>query len=125
MEMVNHPLYEGKMLTVMYVINGGRRPVTITGVGAHRLFPHNPFVIMDSQPRCPVELTEGKQLTAFIDQNDGDFLNMESWEAYTSTGKTYRLAIVPWYRRWWNQRKFRRKAIAEGKKKAASSVSPS
>jgi hypothetical protein len=33
-----------KDLTIMYAVNAGRRPVTITGVGAYRLSPHDPFV---------------------------------------------------------------------------------
>lgn len=117
MEMVGDPRYEGMTLIIMYVVNAGRRPITVTGVGAYRLFPHNPFVLTDERPRCPCELTEGKQQMAIIDQKDLDLSVMESWEAYTSTGKTYRLAVVPWYRRRWNRRKFLREAVAEGKKK--------
>ncbi len=123
MEMMGDPRYQGMSLTVMYVVNAGRRPITVTGVGAYRLFPQKPFVITDTRPQCPCELTEGKQQTIIIDQDGLDLSIMESWEAYTSTGKTYRLAVVPWYSRRWNRRKFRRKAIAEGKeKKAALSV---
>jgi hypothetical protein len=117
MEMMGDPRYEGMSLIIMNVVNAGRRPITVTGVGAYRLFPHNPFVLTDERPRCPCELTEGKQLTAYINQEDLDLSVMESWEASTSAGKTYRLAVVPWYSRWWNRRKFLRNAIAEGKKK--------
>jgi hypothetical protein len=118
MVMVGDPRYEGLTLTFMNVVNAGRRPITVTSVGAYRLFPHNPFVFGDEIPKCPCELTEGKQQTVIIDQAGLDLSVMESWEAYTSTGRTFRFAVVPWYRRWWNRRKFRQRAIAEGKKKA-------
>lgn len=120
MVMMGDPRYEGETLTCMYVVNAGRRPITVTSVGAYRLFPHKPFVLTDEQPKCPCELTEGKQQTVIIDQEDLDLSIMESWEAYTSTGRTFRFAVVPWYRRWWNRRKFRQHAIAEGRKKRAA-----
>jgi hypothetical protein len=108
METVNDPAHEGMTLTVMTVINAGRRPVTVTSIGAYRLHPHNPFVITDMNPRCPCELTEGKQMVAMINQAGLDLPLMESWEAYTATGKTYRLSVIPWYRVWWNRRKLRK-----------------
>ena len=121
MKMIGDARYQGMSLIIMYVVNGGRRPVTITSVGAYQLFPNDPFVITDVRPQCPCELTEGKQLTAILDQKGLDLSVMESWEAYTATGRTFRLAIVPWYRRWWNRRRFRRQAIKEGRKKKESS----
>jgi hypothetical protein len=117
MEMIGDARYKDMTLTIMYVINDGRRPVTITGVGAYRLFPHKPFVIVECRPQCPVEITEGKQLTAIVDQAQLDLSVMESWEAYTASGQTFRQAIVPWYRRWWNRRRFRRHTVKEGRKK--------
>lgn len=113
MLMVGDSRYARMRLTKMNVVNIGRRPVTITGVGAYRLAPHDPFVFVDTRPACPCELTEGKQLTAIVDQNGLDFSLMESWEAYTSSGKTYRLAIVPWYKRRWNRRKLRKQAMTK------------
>jgi len=122
METMGDRLYDGKTLVIMYVSNAGRRPVTIAGVGAFRLFPNKPFVIVDTRPVCPVEITEGKQLTAFMDQSQLDLSAMESWEAYTATGQTFRFAVVPWYRRWWNRRKFRSQAIKDGKEKTVASA---
>lgn len=116
METINDPLHEGMTLTMMYISNAGRRPVTVTTVGAYRLFPHNAFVIVETNPHCPCELTEGKQMVAFINQEGLDFSQMESWEAYTATGRTFRYAVVPWYRRWWNRRQFRQRWIRKGKK---------
>ena len=113
MEMIGDPRYAKMTLTMMTVVNAGRRPITITGVGAYRLFPQKPFVIPDTRPNCPCELTEGKQMQAIIDEKGVDLSVMESWEAYTSTGGTYRLAVVPWYKRCWNRRKFREQAMAK------------
>ena len=108
MQILNDPRYINKSLTVMYVSNAGRRPVTITGVGAYRLCPHDPFILADTIPACPCEITEGKQLTAIADQQGLDLSAMESWEAYTATGKVFRQPVVPWYRRWWNRRQLRK-----------------
>ena len=33
MEMMGDPRYQGMSLTVMYVVNAGRRPITVTSVG--------------------------------------------------------------------------------------------
>jgi len=100
----NDPRYAGKKLTIVRVCNAGRRPVTVTGVGGFNLCPHDAFVVFDTNPRTPCELTEGKELAAMVDQQGLDLSVIESWEAYTATGKTFRHAIVPWYRRWWNRR---------------------
>ncbi|HEX2661522.1 MAG TPA: hypothetical protein VHM93_01715 [Candidatus Acidoferrum sp.] len=105
------PRYAQKKLTIMRVSNAGRRPTTVTCLGAYRLFPHNPFIIADIRPQCPCELTEGKELSAILNQEGLDLSVMESWEAYTATGGTFRLSVVPWYRRLWNRRKFRRAAM--------------
>ena len=118
MELIGDPRYAEMTLTTLWISNKGRRPVTITNVGAYRLHPHKPFIVPDTRPACPCELTEGKQMTAIIDQSDLDSSVIESWEAYTATGKTFRLAVVPWYRRCWNRRKLKRHAMEEGMKKA-------
>jgi hypothetical protein len=122
MEMVGDPRYANTDLTIMKVVNIGRRPLTITGVGAYRLSPHNPFVMTDTRPACPCELTEGKQLTVIVDQSDLDLSQMESWEAYTSTGRDYRLSIIPWYRRWLNRRRLIKHAIDKAKGKKFDSI---
>jgi hypothetical protein len=49
-------------LTIVNVMNRGRRPVTITTVGAWRLHPHKPFVIPETHPDLPYELKEGQKL---------------------------------------------------------------
>jgi len=108
MQIMGDPRYANMTLTIMYVVNTGRRPVTITSVGAYRLCPHDPFIVSDTIPACPCEITEGKQLTAIINQSDLDLSLIESWEAYTSADRTYRLSVIPWYRRRWNRRQLRK-----------------
>jgi hypothetical protein len=66
MELMGYPRYMGKTLTIVKVINQGRRPVTITTVGAIRLYPNTHFVIVDCMPSLPYELTEGKSLSAIL-----------------------------------------------------------
>jgi len=105
-------LYAGMTMTVIYVTNRGRRPVTIKKVGGQRLFPDKGFVCMDVIPQIPCELTEGKQLTVLADEKDLKPTRMESYWVATSAGKTIRLNIAPWYRRWLSrwQRWWHRKA---------------
>lgn len=67
--------------TAITVANAGRRPVTIVNVGGYRLFPEKGFVIEQCTPPLPHELTEGKHLTAFVNESEFDFADMESWEA--------------------------------------------
>jgi hypothetical protein len=100
MEMIGDPRYANVTLTIVTVINAGRRPVTITGVSAYRLFPLKPFVFTDTRPALPYELTEGKQLLALGDLKTIDLTTIEHWEAYDALGNTYRLFVAPWHKRW-------------------------
>src|SRR5947209_1491176 len=61
---IGDPRYEEMTLVIVTVANHGRRPVTITSVGAECLFPNKHFVIPDTNPYLPYELTEGKYFTA-------------------------------------------------------------
>src|SRR5579863_347786 len=72
METMGDPTTDGRTFTVVYISNAGRRPVTITSVGAYRLYPRLPFVVPHTRPQIPHELTEGKQLMVMIDQADLD-----------------------------------------------------
>src|ERR1700688_925357 len=60
MVLTTTPMRKG--LTIVSVINMGRRPVTINTVGGWRLYPHNPFVIPETHPDLPYELKEGQKL---------------------------------------------------------------
>src|SRR5215470_3906410 len=62
MVITGQPMREG--LTIVTVMNRGRRPVTINSVGAWRMYPHNPIMIPETHPDLPHELTEGQNLRA-------------------------------------------------------------
>lgn len=95
MEIIGAPGHHRKGLTIVQVSNAGRRPVTITTVGARCLHPHNPFVIPECNPALPHELTEGKSLTAIIPPCDLDFSTIDVWEAYDAIGRFHRLRVAP------------------------------
>jgi hypothetical protein len=101
------PGYEGKLFTVVRAVNAGRRPVTITNIGAYRLFPRNALVCAHTEPPVPTELLEGKYVTAMVDETDLHFENIEAFEAYDAVGRTYRCNIAPWHKRTWSR--FRRR----------------
>src|SRR5258707_375863 len=69
MEMVGDPRFQNMTLTIVTVTNAGRRPVTITHVFANCIYPRKHFVVTTAIPPLPCELTEGKFLTAIIDQS--------------------------------------------------------
>jgi hypothetical protein len=115
MEIIGGPVHR-KGLTIVRVANQGRRPVTITTVGAHNRFPNNPFVIPECNPALPHELTEGKSLMAIIPPCDLDFSKIEWWEACDAVSHPYRLYVASWYARIISRAKWRRK-WRQGKKK--------
>jgi hypothetical protein len=86
-------------LTMVYVMNSGRRPVTITTVGARRIYPHTHLVIPRCNPVLPHELTEGKSVIAMLPPCDLDFSTISCWEASDALGRNYRLHVAPWYAR--------------------------
>jgi hypothetical protein len=120
MQIVGDPRYDGKTLTMVYVINRGRRPVTITTVGAHMLYPHNHIVIPNCNPPLPHELTEGKSLIAIIPPCDLDFSAIDLWVVYDAVGRSYRLRVAPWYARIRSHVRWRRKWRREPTKKQPS-----
>jgi hypothetical protein len=92
--------YAGQTLTVVTVINVGRRPVTITSLGAIGLHPYDNLAIMDSQPMLPCEITEGKYIKSLFAQADLDFSKIDYWSARDSTDKEYILRQAPLWRHW-------------------------
>jgi hypothetical protein len=98
-----------ELLIEVTATNVGRRPVTITTMGALRLYPHQThYVFPDIIPQLPCELTEGKYVQTLLPQKGFDFENISSWEAYSTTGKIFRLNQAPWYKRWPSDFKRRR-----------------
>lgn len=93
----------GELLTVVIVANAGRRPVTITNVGARRLLPKGGFVTFVCSPKVPLELTEGKHLTALADEERVDSAEVEAWEAHDALGNLYRANVASWSTRTWSQ----------------------
>ena len=116
MEIVGHPdpRYSGMTLTVLRAVNAGRRPVTITGMGAYRLHPRKAFVCSDTLPRVPVELTEGKYVEAMIDERELDFEHIEAFEAWDAVGRTFRCNVSPLHQRTWSRLKRRLAKRAKG-----------
>jgi hypothetical protein len=106
METVGDPRYEGMTLTMITVSNTGRRPVTITNMGMMYL-QNRGAVFPNSTPRIPCELTEGKYLTALINEKEMPFEKIRSFEAYDSAGRTFRKNFAPWRQRvfWYFRRK--------------------
>jgi hypothetical protein len=125
MEIYGDPRYKDKTLTVVSVINAGRRPVTITAVGAYRVHPHNHFVLTDCSPALPHELTEGKRLSAILPSADMDFSTIDYWDASDAVGNSYKcrvasryahyLSVRKWRREWRRNRKTKAKTIKGGK----------
>jgi hypothetical protein len=100
--------------TTVTVANAGRRPVTITGVSCRKLYPKKGYVVCNCNP-LPQELTEGKQLTAYVDEMQFDVCELEGWEVYDAVGHTYRRPVAPLYKRLISR--FRRKLEIRRKKK--------
>jgi hypothetical protein len=92
----------GETVTLVIVANAGRRPITITNVGARRLLPKGGFVNFVCNPDVPVELTEGKQLSALADDERIDLADVEAWEAHDAVGHAYRMNVAPWFTRAWS-----------------------
>jgi hypothetical protein len=67
----------GEMLTIVSVGNAGRRPVTITRVGVRLLFPSLRYVELNCNPKVPLQLSEGKHLSALFDQERHDLSEVE------------------------------------------------
>jgi hypothetical protein len=86
--------YDDKTLTIVYVTNLGRRPVTINSVGAALLHPHPHIIIPNCNPPLPHELTEGKSLIAILPSCDLDFSTIDFWQAGDAMGRTYNLQIA-------------------------------
>ena len=100
MEMINDPRYARMTLTILEVVNAGRRPVTITTFGAIRLYPNTNFVAIDSRPQLPCEITEGKYITSIWDQADLDFSSIDYWAAWDSHGRVHKLREASLFEHW-------------------------
>lgn len=100
MEMINDPRYANMTLTILEVINTGRRPVTITTFGAIRLYPYTNLAVIDSRPQLPCEITEGKYVTSIWDQTGLDFSKIDYWGAWDSHGRVHKLREASLFKHW-------------------------
>jgi hypothetical protein len=116
MEIIGGPIHR-KGLTIIRVSNRGRRPVTITSVGAQRIFPDTHIVIPECTPQLPYELTEGKSLMAIIPPCDLDFSRIALWEAFDAVGRPYQLYVARWCIRTMSRVRWRLKWMQDKKKK--------
>jgi hypothetical protein len=112
-----------KLLIQIKVTNVGRRPITLTGIAIIRLFPcMTNIVVMNVTPDVPRELTEGKYVDAFLPQDEINLAEIRSWEASTSTGRTFRHLEAPWHRRLVSDWSWKRHFKEERAKKAAAQM---
>ncbi|SRR5258708_6977159 len=117
MQMYGDLRFADMTLTIVKVANAGRRPVTITSVGFERLFPNKHGVFTTINPDLPYELTEGKYLVAQVNQAGLDFDVIQCWWATDAVGRTHRLNVAPWRKRWISNFRLRRKWKQDRKKK--------
>jgi len=91
-------------MVIITATNVGRRPVTISGFGASLLFRkgrvETDWYLHDVRPPVPYEITEGREVAAYVNQENVDFQSLSHWYAWDSTGRHYRLNVAAWHRRW-------------------------
>lgn len=119
MQMVGHPRYTGMTLVIITITNLGRRPITVVSFGAIRLQPNTNLAGVDSQPQLPCELTEGKYITSYWNQDDLDFSTIDYWTARDSRGKEYRLYEASHWQHWKSLRRMRQEWKKNRKAKSA------
>jgi hypothetical protein len=113
MRAFQHPKYHNTTrLIQITVTNVGRRTVTITSIGARLLYPNDHFIVVDTSPVLPCELTEGKYITSLLPQTEIDVAHIYQWTAWDSTGKMHKLNTAPWltrkYSEWQTRRDFKK-----------------
>src|ERR1700674_1085975 len=82
MAMANAPAYAGMTITLVRVVNTGRRKLTLTHLGAMRLKSPPRWLITDAVTSFPRVLQEGEQLQVLVDHAGLDFDHLRSFEAY-------------------------------------------
>ncbi len=103
--------YDGMTMVIISATNVGRRPITITGFAMRPLTkkgePILDYYLPDVRPPLPCEITEGKYVAAFVNQETLDFDKVACWYAWDSSGKEYYLSVAPRHKRllsWWRRR---------------------
>ena len=116
MEMVGDPRYHGLTLTILTLTNVSRRPITIRTFGAIRLYPLTTnFVVIDSNPPLPCEITEGKFINSIWDQRGVPFETIDYWAAWDSQGRVYKVQEASRFKHWKSaiQRRLHKKKAAD------------
>lgn len=98
MEMVNDAAHAGMTITVVTVVNTGRRKLTITTVAARRLSGKS-WVFGDAVPPLPCALEEGAQMQVMVNQQGLDFGDISAFTAHDAAGHVFCRNVAPWYRR--------------------------
>jgi hypothetical protein len=91
-------------MVIIRATNVGRRAVTIHGFVASLLFKkgreETHWMLTDVRPTLPYEITEGRTVSAYVNQENLDFDSISCWDNWDSTGRHYRYNVAPWYKRW-------------------------
>src|SRR6266446_5817152 len=93
------PQSEGMTMTLITATNAGRRPVTINGFSCRLLHEkgrqETDWYLKDVRPALPYEITEGREVTAFLNDAGVNFEAIAYWYAWSSTGREFRLYVAP------------------------------
>lgn len=82
--------YAGMTMVIITATNVGRRPVTIAGFAAELLYgkqEYDAWYLQDVKPPLPCEITEGHEVSAFVNQKNVSFDVIASWYAWDTTGR--------------------------------------
>ena len=86
------PRRAGMEFTILRVTNAGRRPVNVTHIYLKQE-GDAAGILSDVRPPLPHELTEGKQLAAYLDEARAGFETIRYFAVVDSTGREYKLKI--------------------------------
>lgn len=103
MQAINDPQLPPDMIFVFVrAVNVGRRPVTIAQIYFAKLKEKGGWVVLDTRPPLPCEITEGRYVAAFVDQTGLDFSNIAQIVAVDVAGRSYSVPVAPLgFRVWW------------------------
>jgi hypothetical protein len=110
MKTINDPRYRGMTLTIVTATNVGRHPVTIQGFAKRYLFRKGQKATdawLNDAPKIPEEITEGREVHAYVDQAGIDFGAISHWYCWDSAGGKHRVNEAPWYKRWISELRYR------------------
>ncbi len=89
----------GIKMTLVTATNRGKRPVTITMFVARLLDTRTELLLSDTKPVLPFTITEGQQVSVFVNEEQHLLKYVESYYVVDSVGRIFRTDLSPWYRR--------------------------